>query len=181
MNCRQAQELLPDYSVELLTGPSREALQTHLAGCEDCRQALRELDESLTLVERFGGVNPPPGLFNAVRNEITRPDFRQTQRPWWWSWLHAPSLRAVAMTAAAAALAFSLISLRGGVNGGSQPESLPLTLSLTSQNRSAVASAIQQHALSATEGPLGDNVAWEAMAQLAEMELEGNSARRALP
>lgn len=177
MNCRHISNLLPDYSVDLLTGRNLDEVQHHLADCEPCRQELRALDAAATLIEQHGAVNPPAGLFNAVRNEIASPEFRR-DRPSIWNWFQAPPVRALTMTAAAAALAFSLFSLRapGPVNA---PGGLPLALN--DSNRSAIAMVVRQHAMSAADGPLADNVAWEAMARLAELELQQEHAPPAGP
>jgi len=174
MNCRRVQNLLPDYSVDALSERERRAVRTHLGDCDSCRAELRALEAAVALVEEHAGVNPPPGLFNAVRHEITRPEFRR-DRPNILGWAQLRPVRALAMAGAVAALALSLFSLQNAPPGPDVVD-VPPPIQVPEQSRSAIAAVVRQHALSAAEGPLGDRVAWEAMAQLADLELRGDRA-----
>jgi predicted anti-sigma-YlaC factor YlaD len=172
MNCSKIRDLLPDYSVEMLEGRARRMVQEHLAGCEGCREELRVQDSVMALVEQHGAHEPPPGLFNAVRNQIESGVVAQ-QRPAWWAWLYTGPARATGMGLAMAALAVSLLMPS---NGPSTPSELVPVHPTVSASRgmatTALAGSIRQHAMSASEGPLADRVAWEAMAQIATQDNE---------
>lgn len=166
MDCSQIRDLLPDYSVKILDGRAHREVDAHLAGCPECRAELQAQDDIMGLVEQFGAINPPPGLFNAVRNRIETGDF-QRERPAWWAFLFTKPARVGAMGMAMAAVAAGLFLPTG--NSGA-PGPLP---TFVSGGNGSVASgeltrSIRQHAMSAGQGTLTDRVAWEAMAQLVQ-------------
>src|SRR5205807_8509455 len=66
----------------------------------------------MLLVERYGERQPPPGLFNAVRNRIESGGVVR-ERPPWWAWLYTRPARAAAMGMAAGALALGLLMPAG--------------------------------------------------------------------
>jgi len=170
MNCRQVQDLLADYSVQVLEVRVHEHVEAHLAGCAPCREELRLLDATIALVETHGVRQPPPGLFNAVRNRIEAGDVRQEQPAWWLRWMNTTPARMSGMAVAAAALALGFLlpvgqsslppldMFNGPAAGGGPVASNEL------------GNSIRQHAMSHTEGPLADRVAWEAMAQLVSQD-----------
>jgi hypothetical protein len=150
----------------MLDGRAHREVEAHLAECPACAAELKAQNEAMSLVEQFGAVNPPPGLFNAVRNRIEAGDF-QRERPAWWAFLFTKPARAGAMGLAMAAVAAGLFLPAGPSstpgplppfisNGGTVAESAQVTLS------------IRQHAMSAGQGTLTDRVAWEAVAQLVQ-------------
>lgn len=165
MNCSQIRDLLPDYSVKILSGREMREVETHLTQCEGCRLELKAQDDAIALVERFGAINPPPGLFNAVRNRIESGQLER-ERPAWWAFLFTRPARAGAMGLAVAAVAAGLFL----------PVGSPAPTVRLDPHRndgvvtSEVAQSIRQHALSAGQGTLTDRVAWEAMAQLVQPE-----------
>jgi hypothetical protein len=171
MNCERIRNLLPDYSVEILDGRTHQAVRQHLTQCADCRAEQRALDDAVALVEQYGVRQPPPGLFNAVRNRIEAGDLVR-ERPVWWAWFNTGPARAAAMGMAMAAVAVGLILPTGGPMITHNPyldvhatAGMPVT-------SNALASSIRQHAMSSVEGPLTDRVAWEAMAQLVTLNDE---------
>lgn len=165
MNCNRVRDLLPDYSMDMLEGRERHDVQTHLAACEECRTELRAQDAVVALIEEHGARQPPPGLFNAVRNTIEAGTVVRERAPWW-SFIYTGPARVAAMSFALGALALGIFLPVGSPFG---PGSLPLHIHEGAPiATNAVASSIRQHALSATEGPLADRVAWEAMAQLVQ-------------
>src|SRR5438445_73910 len=105
MDCTRVRELLPDYSVELLSDRASQRVASHLAACGDCRRELKAMDAAVALVETYGAIEPPAGLFNAVRNRIESGEVAR-QRPPWWTWWPA---RAAAMGMAVGALALGIL------------------------------------------------------------------------
>lgn len=164
MSCRHVQELLADYSVGILEAREHREVETHLASCAACREELRIMDAAVALVERHGVRQPPPGLFNAVRNRIEAGDVRQERPAWWWLWLNSTPARVSGMTVAVAAVA------AGFLMPVQTPEvpSIPVHVSagVGSVANNDLGNSIRQHAMAHMEGPLADRVAWEAMAQL---------------
>ena len=164
MECTRVQNLLPDYSVELLDTRTHRAIEEHLAGCGDCRAELRALDAAVAMVETYGVRQPPPGLFNAVRNRIESGELRRERAPWW-AFLYSGPARGVALAAAMSAVIMGLLMPAptstnvGFGDGGTFVR--PGTVA-----RGEVAMSIRQHAISAAEGPLTDRAAWEAYAQI---------------
>lgn len=164
MNCNRVRDLLPDYSMDMLDGRERQGVQTHLAACEECRAELRAQDAVVALIEEHGARQPPPGLFNGVRNAIEAGTVVRERAPWW-SFLYTGPARAAGMSLALGALALGIFL----PIGSPVPNQGPLPLHIDNGApiaTTALASSIRQHAMSATEGPLADRVAWEAMAQL---------------
>lgn len=167
MDCLQVRDLLPDYSVEILSGRQEALVKAHLHDCADCRAELRALESVGDLVAEFGVRTPPAGLFNAVRNQIETGRVVREQ-PAWWSFLYSRPARAAAMGMAMASVALGLFLPVGesaiappiDVHPGNGP----------GVANTALAQSIRQHALSASEGPLTDRVAWEALAQLVRQE-----------
>ena len=178
MDCTRVRDLLPDYSVEMLDGRMRTAVAEHLAVCADCRRELALQESVMTLVEAQGFREPPPGLFNAVRNHIEAGGVAQDARPWW-SFVYNRPARALAMSMAVGALALGILL---PVNNPRIPSgtihSAPLIRGNTAS--SELANSIRQHAMSASDGPLADRVAWEAMAQLVTQESAAKGRRRPL-
>jgi hypothetical protein len=169
MNCNRVRDLLPDYSMDMLDGRERQDVQSHLTGCEDCRTELRAQDAVIALIEEHGARQPPPGLFNGVRNAIESGVVVREKAPWW-AWIYTGPARAGAMSLALGALALGIFL---PVGSPVSTQSLPLHIhegpAITT---TALASSIRQHAMSAAEGPLADRVAWEAMAQLVAQDDE---------
>ena len=177
MKCSQIRDLLPDYSVQMLDGRTLREVETHLDGCDGCREELAAQDAAMALVEQYGGVNPPVGLFNAVRNRIEGGDFVR-ERPAWWSFLLTRPARAAAMGMAMAAVALGLFFPTNGPSP--TPGPLPITTGASGgEMASELASSIRQHAEAAGVGPLTDRVAWEAMAQVVTQDDQPGNARRA--
>jgi anti-sigma factor RsiW len=167
MICSRVQELLPDYSVELLSNREQQAVKAHLDGCPACSTELHAMESVVALVETYGVRQPPPGLFNAVRNRIEAGDVRQ-QRPFWWAFFSSGPARTAALGTAMAAVALGLV-LPTGPNTALPPQpGLHTVIGGGMSASGELGGSIRRHALSAAEGPLADRVAWEAMVQLAE-------------
>jgi len=167
MNCAQVRDALPEYAVRCLDGRTERAVKAHLEGCAGCRAELAAQNAAVELVERYGALTPPPGLFHAVRNRIEAGDVAR-ERPAWWSFLLTGPARVAATGLAATALALGLLLPTGGP--GPTP-SLPMVAGDgRGEVTSELVSSIRQHALTAGQGTLTDRVAWEAMAQLVTQE-----------
>lgn len=175
MICSRVRDLLPDYSVKILDGRTHREMEAHLAECAACRAELKAQDDVMGLVEQFGAINPPPGLFNAVRNRIEAGDF-QRERPAWWVFLFTRPARVAAMGLAMGAVAAGLFLPTG--NSGTPV--LPPFVSSNGNGTTAseLTQSIRQHAMSAGQGSLTDRVAWEAMAQLVQEREAKKDAKR---
>ena len=163
MKCAQVQEFLPDYAVELLDARKHREVELHLAECDGCRAELKAQDAVMALVEQYGAMEPPVGLFNGVRNRIESGAVVR-ERPAWWAWFNTVPARAAGMGLAVAALAIGVFfPVSDGTNIPLVPMHVANGPAVTS---TALASSIRQHAMSSADSPLADRVAWEAMAQL---------------
>jgi anti-sigma factor RsiW len=174
MNCAWVQNRLADYSVGMLDERTTASVRMHVAACSECERELETLNSVVALVEEYGVRQPPAGLFNAVRNRIESGEIVR-ERPAWWAWFYSRPARGLAMGSAMAAVVLGLLA------PVSQPviTGLPLNpggVSVTGTASNDLEHSIRQHALSATEGPLTDRVAYEALAQLASQEESKRSA-----
>jgi len=175
MDCTRVRDLLADYSVQVLDGRTHRLVEGHLQLCADCKEELRVLDSVMILVEEYGTLAPPPGLFNAVRNQIEAGQVTR-QRPAWWAFFLTTPARVTAMGMAMGAVALGLLM-------PTTPTSLtpPLDPHLPIAGQVAtgeLSSSIRQHAMAATEGPLADRVAWEAMAQIAAQQPDESAEKK---
>jgi len=166
MKCERVQDLLPDFSVELLDARTHGAVAAHLESCAACQAEMKALDAAVALVEEFGVRQPPPGLFNAVRNRIESGDVVRDRAPWW-AWLNTRPARGLAMGMAMATVALGVL-MPVGQKSAYTP--LPIHPEAGQVARGELASAIRLHAMSAEGSPLPDRVAWEAMAQMVTLE-----------
>lgn len=167
MDCTRVRDLLADYSVQILDGRTHRQVEGHLEFCADCKNELRVMDSVMVLVEEHGTLAPPPGLFNAVRNQIEAGQVTR-QRPAWWAIFLTTPGRVAAMGMAMGAVALGLMM---PTTSTSQTPLLDPHLPMAGQVASGeLSSSIRQHAMAATEGPLADRVAWEAMAQIAAQQ-----------
>jgi anti-sigma factor RsiW len=175
MDCAEVRNRLPEYAEQCLDGRTRRAVEGHLGGCGECRSELEAQEAAVALVGRYGALNPPPGLFNAVRNQIESGAVARERAPWWSFLLTAPG-RAGAMGLALSALALGLWLPTGAP--GPTP-TLPMVSGAgQGEVASELVSSIRQHAQAAGQGTLTDRVAWEAMAQLVAQEPKEAAAPR---
>lgn len=123
MTCATVQEVLPDLATGRLEGGERKAVESHLAGCSQCRETL----ETLALVAA-APLPVPKGLEvriqAAARDELRRsrtrtaPAGSSARRGW-----HIPVPAWGLAAAAVLALVMGRVLLPGG---GSEPELLAL-------------------------------------------------------
>jgi hypothetical protein len=166
MICSRVRDLLPEYSVQILDARENREVEAHLAICEGCSSELRAQESAVQLVEQFGGINPPPGLFNAVRNQIESGELRR-DRPAWYAFLFSKPARVAAMGMAMAAVVLGLtLPTSEPQHVGPSPVFNNGPGMSTTAAAGDVTSSIRQHAISAGVGSITDRVAWEAMAQI---------------
>lgn len=175
MDCSRTRDLLPDYSVEILDVRTHREVDAHLQSCADCREELRVMDSVMSLVESHGALEPPVGLFNGVRNRIESGDFVR-QRPAWWAVFLTKPARVGAMGLAMGAVVLGLVMPTGPSPQVHVPLPLNPDAGVSSVASGELGNSIRQHAMSASEGPLADRVAWEAMAQLASLKAAADEA-----
>jgi len=163
MECREIERLLPDYSVGLLRPRQGEAIAAHLERCPGCAREWQALQNVMGLVEQFGALEPPTGLWNGVFNRITAEE-PAPRRGLAWPRLWAHPRRAMASAVAAAALAGGVwfATTMGGFSPhGPDVEDVELV------------GAVREHALASSEGIFADRAGLESLAVLASYEPRG--------
>ena len=114
MTCKQLQENLVDYLDGVLTGDVLAVAETHLSGCEQCREEVQELKQTLAWIKQAEDVTPPVNLRRDVLFQLKQEARKRPHR--FPSWL--------AHATAAAAVFIMLVA--GNV-------ALPSTMKLTSE------------------------------------------------
>jgi hypothetical protein len=111
VRCRKARQLISSYLAphdSFLNLEGREALETHLAACESCRQDFRESQKAITLLQEHWELSEDTQLLL----EKTQPE-GPTGGAGKVIWLPAYLQRAVAgVTVAAACLAIAVLGWR---------------------------------------------------------------------
>ena len=81
MKCEEVQEQLSEYLDTLQGGAVARGIETHLAGCAHCAEALADLAECRRLIAALPQVEPPIGFTTRVmahvRETAARPNWRQ--------------------------------------------------------------------------------------------------------
>ncbi|MEW6440327.1 MAG: zf-HC2 domain-containing protein [bacterium] len=72
MGCKRVRDRLKPYADGELGGSRKAAVERHLAGCEPCRQALRELEGLASLMAAAAEIEPAAGLAERVLAEAGR-------------------------------------------------------------------------------------------------------------
>jgi hypothetical protein len=180
MICREVEELLPGYSAEALSRLQTLRVRRHLDGCATCAREWAKLGSALRLVERYGAVEPPFGLWEAVCREIeagsslpgeARVERREPRartagdRPSWWAGLFAPPAKARLAPAALAAAALAAVLWGLWPGGGRAPGILTERLPVLAQEPEMVA-AVQQHSLASAGLFFGDRAGFESVVQM---------------
>lgn len=175
MDCTRVRDLLADYSVQILDGRTHRQVESHLQICAGCKEELRVMDAVMSLVEEHGPLAPPPGLFNAVRNQIETGQVTR-QRPAWWAIFLTTPARVAAMGMAMGAVALGLMMPTTSTTP--TPRLDPHLPAVGQVATGELSGSIRQHAMAATEGPLADRVAWEAMAQIASQQADESLGKK---
>jgi Putative zinc-finger len=171
MECREVDNLLPEYSAEALPRQQMTRVREHLTGCEPCRREWARLQGALRLVEHLAPVSPPPGLWHGVYSQIeageggardrARASLADLLRRWW-----TGPVRAATAAGAAAVIALGLwISHGNGTTGtGSYP---PVGVSdATSLSDPEMVAAVQQQMLASTGQLFADRAGLESVVLL---------------
>jgi anti-sigma factor RsiW len=162
MRCQEVERLLPDYSVGLLKPRDERVIASHLESCPGCHREWQALEDTVALVEQFGAVEPPPGLWNGVYNRLTgQAPEPVAPSPWARLWRRPARVfgTAVLAVALAAGLWFS---------------NLPHPPGVTDHEMNA---AIREHALASADALFADRAGLESVAILAS----GSGGSRTAP
>ena len=120
MKCNQIRELLPDLAAGI--GASTPEVENHVASCADCAAHLRDLQQTMALLDEWQAPEPSPyfdtRLQARLREEMARP------AAGWLSWLRRP---AWAMSLAAVLFAGALAIGMGGKSYLFVAEGIPTT------------------------------------------------------
>jgi anti-sigma factor RsiW len=161
MVCREIERLLPDYSVGLLKPRRGEAIAAHLEQCPRCAREWRTLQDVMGLVEQFGALDPPLGLWNGVYNRVMAEE-RAPARVFAWPQLWAHPRRVVATAVAAAVIA-------GGVWFSTTLGGFP---TVTSDKADVeLVEAVREHAFASSDAIFADRAGLESTAVLASYEM----------
>jgi hypothetical protein len=173
MKCREIQELLPGYSAEALSRQRMRRVREHLEGCAACAGELARLGGVMRLVERWGGVEPPPGLWQAVSLRIGAEarGARRERHAWTW-WSSFLPLHPAARLASAGIAAAALVALFWGARvpeaprpDGQQGVMIVVTIPTLAREPEMVA-AVQQHSLASAGLFLADRAGFESVVQM---------------
>jgi predicted anti-sigma-YlaC factor YlaD len=166
MQCQEVERRLPDYGVGLLRPREEEAIASHLRACAACRSEWQALERVVSLVEEFGALEPPPGLWNGVYNRIVE-DAPERVAPSLWRRLWTRPVRWAGSAVATAAI---LTTVWLTVN--------PLGLHGLPPNEAdhALTAAMGEHAIASADGLFADRAGLESLAVLA-----GQASPRATP
>ena len=77
MTCHDVREQLSALLDNALLAPEREAVETHLAACGECRLELTRLRETVTLLGRLPPVHAPVGFVDRVMARTSRSSWRR--------------------------------------------------------------------------------------------------------
>jgi Putative zinc-finger len=77
MTCADVREQLSLLLDDALTVAERQALETHLAGCGECRRELEQLRGTVGLLRHLPPVHAPAGFVDRVMAEASRPPWRR--------------------------------------------------------------------------------------------------------
>jgi len=62
MTCREVVELMTDYMEGALTAAERDRFETHIAGCDGCREYLAQMRTTASLVGKLAALPVPTDL-----------------------------------------------------------------------------------------------------------------------
>jgi len=118
-------ELIAAHALHALDADDERIVVEHLAGCERCREQLRELESvASTLAYAAPAAAPPPELRARLLEEIgptvvtAEPTPEPADRGRWWWWPRASVVAVPALGLALLALAIWNVSLRNDVRNG---------------------------------------------------------------
>lgn len=113
MTCERLQKNMAEYLDGVLSAEEQNTIETHLSHCEQCRQEVQEIKQSLDWIKQTEDISPPPRLRHNVLKQLEREANRKQHYrfPFW-------------MTHAAAAALFIMLLAGNAI--------IPLTMNLAS-------------------------------------------------
>jgi hypothetical protein len=75
MTCAEVREFMSALVDEAVSVAERQAIESHLATCAECRQELAELRETVSLLKRLPPVHAPAGFVDRVVETAYRPSW----------------------------------------------------------------------------------------------------------
>ncbi len=70
MNCDDIRDLFTGFIDDALSEEEKDAIRTHLASCTLCSKKLKELRQTVVLVNNLGEVEPPPWFTQKIMSQI---------------------------------------------------------------------------------------------------------------
>lgn len=198
MLCREVSNLLPDYSAEALPRHRMEQVRAHLEGCPDCAREWAGLREALRLVESFGAVAPPPGLWHGVlagiqhtgndraigghrreagvlgdratgNNPAAPSPRRRVTRSFHWPW-ELPRLRVAGAWGLASGLALATVVAATLWSSRDHHLTLPPPVATVALSDPELVAAVQQHSFASSGLLFADRAGLESVVQLVRHE-----------
>lgn len=110
MQCDRAQEFFSDYLEQTLDRPMVVAIESHLAGCANCREEVESLQSTFLALDSLPEVEPPADgawqVMMAIRQQrAAQYEAERRKAPTFLEWLRALNPMSVAMGASLATLA----------------------------------------------------------------------------
>src|SRR5262249_33206552 len=106
MTCKECKELMPDLAAGLCV--AEPDFETHLQSCSECATELKELGETMALMDEWTAPEPSP--FFDVRLRARLRDEVESPRAGWLQWFRKPVLAgafALMMVASVTVIRFS--------------------------------------------------------------------------
>lgn len=132
MGCEAYRSTLIEYLDGNLTGGARAELEAHLAHCPGCREELRDLQETLTLIASMQVPEPPEAFWQQYLRELRQKVAPAPRLPRLWDWVAALPLRPIPAMAVGIVLILAVF-----LTWQSSPERPPMrdltSLNLTQQ------------------------------------------------
>jgi hypothetical protein len=110
MNCADVEILICDYVEGTLAALERAAVESHLAGCQNCAELARDGAEALAVMERAEVVEPPQELISHI---LFNPPWHRQRGGWFSKVLHPLLAPRFAMSMALTVLSLAMIMPKG--------------------------------------------------------------------
>lgn len=132
MDCQACRNSLLEYLDGELTGAAKTDLETHLTLCPDCREEVRTLRKTLTLIAGMPAPEPPEAFWQQYLRELRQKIAPAPRLPRLGDWFTTPLLRPVPALAVAILL-LSAVVLTWRSSSERPPMAELASLSLTQQ------------------------------------------------
>ncbi|MCC2671636.1 MAG: putative zinc-finger [Armatimonadetes bacterium] len=125
MQCDRAQEFLSDYLERTLDRPMTVAIESHLAGCVNCREDVEALQSTFLVLDELPEVEPPADgawkVMMAIRQErAAQYEAERQKKPSFLEWIRSFNPMGVAMGASLATLVIGGSLVMSGLPGYTQ-------------------------------------------------------------